>query len=58
MQTYPVTEVRYQRHRKDGSPDSLRVEYYDGFVRVASEWVCLSHEHYARRKAEAFWSNI
>ena len=56
MQTYPVTEVRYQRHRKDGGQDSLRVEYYDGMLRVASEWVCLSHEGYARKKAEAWWA--
>ena len=56
MQTYPVTEVRYQRHRKEGGPESLRVEYYDGFMRVASEWVCLSHEGYARKKAEAWWA--
>ena len=53
---YPVTEVRYQRHQKPDSTDSLRVEYYDGLMRVASEWVCLSHEGYARKKAEAWWA--
>jgi DNA repair protein RadD len=51
----PVTEVRYRVHRKEGSPESLRVEYYDNMIRVASEWVCLSHEGYARRKAETWW---
>lgn len=53
--TVPVSEVRYRIHRKDGSPPSLRVEYYDGMIRQASEWVCLSHEGYARKKAETWW---
>ena len=53
--TVPVTEVRYRLHRKDGSPPSLRVEYYDGIMRAASEWVCLSHQGYARTKAEVWW---
>ena len=53
--TLPVTEVRYRAHHKEGSPPSLRVEYYDGIVRAASEWVCLSHDGYARTKAESWW---
>lgn len=53
--TVPVTEVRYRMHEKEGSPPSLRVEYYDGMMRQASEWVCLSHQGYARTKAEAWW---
>jgi DNA repair protein RadD len=55
--TVPVSEVRYRLHRKEGSPDSLRVEYYDGVLRQASEWVCLSHIGYARRKAEVWWQS-
>jgi DNA repair protein RadD len=53
--TLPVTEVRYKLHTKEGSPDSMRVDYYDGFIRVASEWVCFSHQGYAQRKAEVWW---
>lgn len=53
----PVEDVRYRLHRKEGSPESLRVEYYDGMIRVASEWVCLSHEGYARKKAESWWNS-
>ena len=49
--------MRYRLHRKEGSPESLRVEYYDGMIRVASEWVCLSHEGYARKKAESWWNS-
>lgn len=57
FQTVRVEEVRYRVHQKEGSPESLRVEYYDGLMRVASEWVCLSHHGYARKKAENWWLN-
>jgi DNA repair protein RadD len=53
--TVPVTEVRYVLHIKPGSPQSLRVDYYAGMLRTVSEWVCLSHEGYARQKAEMWW---
>lgn len=52
----PVSEVRYKLHVKPGSPTSLRVEYYDNLIRVASEWVCLGHEGFARKKAERWWT--
>jgi DNA repair protein RadD len=55
FETIDVDDVRYRLHAKQGSPDSLRVEYYDGLLRVASEWVCLSHEGFARKKAEQWW---
>lgn len=53
--TRPVTDVRYRLHQKPGSPTSLRVEYFDNLIRVASEWVCLGHEGFARKKAERWW---
>lgn len=53
---YEVDDVRYARHTKPGAPDSLRVDYYAGLRRVASEWVCLSHVGFARAKAEQWWS--
>lgn len=49
-----VDDVRYYRHEKPGSPPSLRVEYVCGFV-VHREWVCFSHQGYARSKAESWW---
>lgn len=52
---YEVSEVKYGVHRKPGKPESLRVEYWSGLRRIATEWVCLSHEGYARQKAEAWW---
>lgn len=53
---YAVDDVRYGRHSKLGSPDSLRVDYYSGLRRVASEWVCLEHDGFAGAKAAAWWA--
>lgn len=53
---HAVTDVRYSRHSKAGSPDSLRVDYYSGIKRVASEWVCLEHAGFAGAKAAAWWA--
>jgi DNA repair protein RadD len=52
---HDVSKVDYKLHRKEGKPDSLRVDYYAGILRVASEWVCFNHIGYARQKAENWW---
>lgn len=57
INTYPVTDVRYGIHRKEGRPDSLRVDYYSGLRCVVSEWVCLGHSGFARQKAVVWWRN-
>lgn len=54
--TYPIDRVDYGIHRKEGKPDSIKVDYYSGLRRVASEWVCLSHSGFARAKAESWWA--
>lgn len=54
-QWYTVSRVRYSCHVKDGSPDSLRVDYISGLRCVASEWVCLEHSGYAQAKAKRWW---
>ena len=52
---HDVTRVDYGLHRKEGKPDSLRVDYYAGLLRVATEWVCFSHIGFARQKADNWW---
>jgi DNA repair protein RadD len=52
---HDVSRVDYKLHRKPGKPDSMRVDYYEGILRVASEWVCFDHMGYARQKAEQWW---
>jgi len=61
-----VGKVAFALHRKrdpEAKP-SVRVDYYapdDGGsasvpLKIASEWVCVEHDNYARRKAESWWS--
>lgn len=47
---FKVESVVYRRHEKRGKADSLRVDYMHG-VTCTSEWVCLEHEGFAKRKA-------
>lgn len=49
-----VDGVQYRRHEKQGSPNSLRVEYRVGLT-VHREWVCFEHTGYARSKAQMWW---
>jgi len=45
---YDVTSAQYWVHEKRGAPEghpkTLRVDYLDGYNRVASEWVCVEHD--------------
>jgi len=52
---HDVTKVGYAMHRKEGKPDSMRVDYYAGLLRVASEWVCFNHVGYPKQKAQDWW---
>lgn len=56
ISTVAITRVVYSRHAKPEGKPSLRVDYYAGFNRVASEWVCFEHVGYARQKAVAWWT--
>jgi DNA repair protein RadD len=53
---HDVTRVDYKLHRKEGKPDSVRVDYYSGILRCASEWICLDHGGFATSKALS-WCN-
>lgn len=50
-----VDDVFVELHRKDGSPDSLRVSYRCGLT-VVREWVCLDHPGFAGQKARQWWA--
>ena len=56
---YTISEVRYSRHAKkpDKQHDTLRAAYYAGFRHIASEFVCIEHDGFARRKAEQWWND-
>ena len=47
-----VDDVTYERWKKDGKPDSMRVTYICGMTRI-SEWLCPDHGGYAASRYEA-----
>lgn len=49
-----VNAVAYRLHRKDGKPDSMRVEYRCGLA-TFREWVCFNHKGFPRDKAVKWW---
>lgn len=54
VETFQVSRVVYQKHRKEGRPDTIKVSYYCG-LRKFDEWICLEHEGFARKKARDWW---
>jgi len=54
VQIVKPESVTATRHKKPGKPDSIRVTYHAGLLRV-SEWVCLDHPGYAGQKARKWW---
>lgn len=57
LKTYDVTNVMYAIHRKADKPDSLRVDYYSGLLKVASEWLCFDHGGFAAAKAHKWMTS-
>lgn len=47
-----VDDVRYERWKKEGKPDSIRVTYICGLTRI-SEWLCPDHGGYAASRYQA-----
>lgn len=56
---HDVHDVFYRIHRKrdaeEDAPRCLRVDYMIGLEHWQSEFICIEHSGYARRKAEAWW---
>lgn len=52
---YEVVSTEYAIHKKDGKPDSIRVDYFVGFNKRFSEWICFDHGGYANKKARQWW---
>lgn len=48
---YEVARVIYKTHVGASGVPTLRVQYYDYFGFIASEYICFSHTGYARQKA-------
>lgn len=54
IEMFMVNKVTYQRHKKEGRPDSIRVSYHCG-SRLFNTFVCLEHQGFAARKAHQWW---
>jgi hypothetical protein len=52
---HEVRVVRYSEHTKNGNK-SLRVDYSNGFLDVAREFVCIEYGGYARARACSWWA--
>lgn len=52
---HEIDGVTYDSHTGRSGSTTLRVDYYTGYLRVASEWVCFDHTGYAREKAINWW---
>lgn len=49
-----VYDWAWSRHKKAGSPDSVRVTYFAG-VMQHSEWLAFEHDGFAKSKAAEWW---
>ncbi|MFN3193854.1 MAG: DEAD/DEAH box helicase [Aureliella sp.] len=56
---YAVQDIMYRVHVKRDAPEdaprTLRVDYQIGLDHWQSEFVCIEHTGYARKKAESWW---
>jgi DNA repair protein RadD len=56
---YEVRDITYSVHTKkdadESAPKTLRVDYRLGLDYWVSEWICIEHTGWARRKAEQWW---
>jgi DNA repair protein RadD len=53
---YDISRVAYSRYMGKSGIPTLKVDYFSGILRVASEWICLNHTGYARQKSMKWWN--
>ncbi|UZT28629.1 DNA/RNA helicase [Vibrio phage 033B] len=54
IETFKVDKVIYTQHNKQGKPPAMLATYYCG-LRKFTNYVCLEHEGYARKKGRDWW---
>lgn len=55
IKNWPVQRVTFERHRKDGKPDSVRASYYSGLRRFTT-YLCPEHGGGATAMARRWWA--
>lgn len=61
FETFTVSRVDYNKHasRDRFKPPSLKITYYcNGGLNIFTEWLCLEHDGFARKKARDAWRNL
>ena len=53
-ETFKVSNIKVSRHSKDGSPDSIKIQFRCG-LSTFRHWVCLDHEGQAGVIARQWW---
>ena len=56
-ETLTVDAIYVSRHKKPGSPDSVRIQYRSG-LRMHRQWVCLDHPGSAGVLAQSWWRSF
>ncbi len=55
-ETFKVDNVKVNRHKKEGNPDSIRIQFRCG-IATFRYWLCLDHPGHAGVIARRWWSN-
>ena len=65
---WKVDKVEWRRHKKEGKPDSVRIDYFNhdnarynnfgNMIPIASEWLCFDHGGYATEQAKKWWRKM
>lgn len=58
IQIFKVNGGEFSIHQKEGKPDSLKVSYFCGNLRVFSHWVCLDHPEPAAKNGRDWWRQM
>jgi DNA repair protein RadD len=53
--TAATYSVHYKKGWEEGQPRTVRVDYFDGMIKVGSEWVCIEHDGYALKRSHHWW---
>lgn len=56
-EVFTVDAIKVNRHKKEGSPDSLRIQFRHG-LSVFTYWCCLDHAGYPGRLAHDWWARF
>jgi DNA repair protein RadD len=54
VEYFDITYVIHNKYEKEGAKPMIRADYFCGMQKF-SEWICLEHEGFAKKKAHDWW---